>query len=146
VSGPPGCQDERGSPSSCRPRRGCQRSRHAGPKPRNETGYPYESPSLSSAEPVLDDTALVGRLRYVLAHGVKEGLVERRLFHWFNWTKRWSKRGARTRHSVWWQKRSSPPAVLRDEIEALRVVEPLKHGVHIHLNSSGKRGYRASCQ
>ncbi|MFY0578908.1 transposase [Cystobacter fuscus] len=30
-----------------------------------------------SAEPVLDDTALVGRLRYVLAHGVKEGLVER---------------------------------------------------------------------
>ena len=27
-----------------------------------------------SAEPVLDDEALVGRLRYVLAHGVKEGL------------------------------------------------------------------------
>jgi hypothetical protein len=26
-----------------------------------------------SAEPVLDDEALVGRLRYVLAHGVKEG-------------------------------------------------------------------------
>jgi REP element-mobilizing transposase RayT len=65
-----------------------------------------------SAEPVLDDTALVGRLRYVLAHGVKEGLVEkcaqwpgltclpqllgaaRRLFPWFNWTKRWSKRGS----------------------------------------------------
>ncbi|PTL85136.1 transposase [Vitiosangium sp. GDMCC 1.1324] len=65
-----------------------------------------------SAEPVLDDTALVGRLRYVLAHGVKEGLVERsaewpgltclpqllgparRLFRWFNWTKRWSKRGS----------------------------------------------------
>ena len=64
-----------------------------------------------SAEPVLDDTALVGRLRYVLAHGVKEGLVgrcaewpglsclpqllgpARRLFRWFNWTKRWSKRG-----------------------------------------------------
>ncbi|WPB77657.1 hypothetical protein KYC5002_00640 [Archangium violaceum] len=52
-----------------------------------------------------------GRLRYVLAHGVKEGLVERsdewpgltclaqllgparRLFQWFNWTKRRSKRG-----------------------------------------------------
>ncbi|MCY1078766.1 hypothetical protein [Archangium lansingense] len=30
-----------------------------------------------SAEPVLDDAALVGRLRYVLAHGVKEGLVEK---------------------------------------------------------------------
>jgi hypothetical protein len=65
-----------------------------------------------SAEPVLDDTAMVGRLRYVLAHGVKEGLVDRsaewpgltclpqllgparRLFRWFNWTKRWSKRGS----------------------------------------------------
>jgi REP element-mobilizing transposase RayT len=65
-----------------------------------------------SAEPVLDDAALVGRLRYILAHGVKEGLVEksaewpgltclpqllgpaRRLFRWFNWTKRWSKRGS----------------------------------------------------
>jgi len=63
-----------------------------------------------SAEPVLDDTAMVGRLRYVLAHGVKEGLVERceewpgltclpqllgparRMFRWFNWTKRWSGR------------------------------------------------------
>jgi hypothetical protein len=61
---------------------------------------------------VLDDEALVGRLRYVLAHGVKEGLVEksaewpgltclpqllgpaRRLFRWFNWTKRWRKRGS----------------------------------------------------
>ncbi len=31
-----------------------------------------------SAEPVLDDATLVGRLRYVLAHGVKEGLVDRR--------------------------------------------------------------------
>ncbi|WP_395845311.1 hypothetical protein [Cystobacter fuscus] len=68
-----------------------------------------------SAEPVLDDTALVGRLRYVLAHGVKEGWVEkcaqwpgltclpqlqgaaRRLFHGFNWTKRWSKRGSGSR-------------------------------------------------
>jgi REP element-mobilizing transposase RayT len=65
-----------------------------------------------SAEPVLDDAALVGRLRYVLAHGVKEGLVERsaewpgltclpqllgparRLFQWFNWTKGWSKKGS----------------------------------------------------
>ncbi|WPB79942.1 transposase [Archangium violaceum] len=65
-----------------------------------------------SAEPVLDDTALVGRLRYVLAHGVKEGLVQRsaewpgltclaqllgparRVFQWFNWTKRRSKRGS----------------------------------------------------
>jgi hypothetical protein len=61
---------------------------------------------------ILDDEALVGRLRYVLAHGVKERLVERsaewpgltclpqllgparRLFQWFNWTRRWSKRGS----------------------------------------------------
>ncbi len=27
------------------------------------------------AEPVLDDEALIGRLRYIIAHGVKEGLV-----------------------------------------------------------------------
>lgn len=68
-----------------------------------------------SAEPVLDDEALVGRLRYVLAHGVKEGLVDRcaewpgltclpqllgearRRFRWFNWTKRWSKRTSEDR-------------------------------------------------
>jgi len=77
-----------------------------------------------SAEPVLDDAALVGRLRYVLAHGVKEGLVERstewpgltclpqwlgparRLFPWFNWTKRWSRSedmaGARGRFAEQW--------------------------------------------
>jgi REP element-mobilizing transposase RayT len=63
-----------------------------------------------SAEPVLDDDAMVGRLRYILGHGVKEGLVRRcrewpglscleqlwgqavRRFHWFDWTKR-CKRG-----------------------------------------------------
>jgi REP element-mobilizing transposase RayT len=62
-----------------------------------------------SAELVLDDEALVGRLRYILAHGVKEGLVERcaewpgltclpqllgparRIFRWFNWTRRCSR-------------------------------------------------------
>jgi len=60
-----------------------------------------------SAEPVIDDEAMVGRLRYILSHGVKEGLVRRcsewpglscvaqllghrvRRFHWFNWTARW---------------------------------------------------------
>ena len=30
-----------------------------------------------AAEPILDETALLGRLRYVLSHGVKEGLVRR---------------------------------------------------------------------
>ena len=28
------------------------------------------------SEPVLDDDALIGRLRYILAHGVKEGLID----------------------------------------------------------------------
>ncbi|MFY0581506.1 transposase [Cystobacter fuscus] len=81
-----------------------------------------------SAEPVLDDTALVGRLRYVLAHGVKEGLVEkstewpgltclpqllgpaRRLFQWFNWTKRWSKRGSEDRRERQDASRSNGPS------------------------------------
>ena len=63
-----------------------------------------------SAEPVLDDPALIGRVRYLLAHGVKEGLVRtcrewpglsslsqmlggpRRTFRWFNWTRRWRAR------------------------------------------------------
>lgn len=63
-----------------------------------------------SAEPVLDDEALVGRIRYILSHGVKEGLVascgewpglnslsmmldgEARRFRWFHWSDRWRKR------------------------------------------------------
>jgi REP element-mobilizing transposase RayT len=59
-----------------------------------------------SAQPVLDDAALLEKVRYVLAHGVKEGLVRRcaewpglsalplmrdgkpRAFRWLNWTRR----------------------------------------------------------
>ena len=66
-----------------------------------------------SAEPVLDDEALFGRVRYILAHGVKEGLVRRcrdwpglnclrqmvgshrRQFRWFDWTRRWRARARR---------------------------------------------------
>ena len=62
-----------------------------------------------SAEPVLDDEALLGRFKYILAHGVKEGLVRRveewpvlsslqlllsdsaREYSWFNWSRRWVK-------------------------------------------------------
>jgi len=65
-----------------------------------------------SAEPVLDDAALEGRVRYILAHGVKEGLVRRcqdwpglsslRMmldgapceFSWFGWSQRWGNRNA----------------------------------------------------
>jgi len=63
-----------------------------------------------SAEPVLDDEALLGRIRYILSHGVKEGLVatpeewpglsclsmmldgEPRRFRWFQWSDRWRER------------------------------------------------------
>jgi REP element-mobilizing transposase RayT len=59
-----------------------------------------------SAEPILDQTALLERVRYLLSHGVKEGLVRRcrdwpglsclsflldgksRTFRWFDWTRR----------------------------------------------------------
>lgn len=59
-----------------------------------------------SAQPLLDDVALLDKVRYVLAHGVKEGLVRRcsewpglsalplmrdgqpRTFRWLNWTRR----------------------------------------------------------
>jgi hypothetical protein len=60
-----------------------------------------------SAEPILKDDALIGRMRYLLGHGVKEGLVESaeawpgltclpelahgvtRLFPWYDRTKQW---------------------------------------------------------
>jgi REP element-mobilizing transposase RayT len=63
-----------------------------------------------SAEPVLDEDALLGRIRYILSHGVKEGLVascrewpglsslsmmldgEPRRFRWFHWSDRWRER------------------------------------------------------
>lgn len=63
-----------------------------------------------SAEPVLDEEALLGRIRYMLSHGVKEGLVascqewpgvsslsmmldgEPRRFRWFHWSDRWRER------------------------------------------------------
>jgi REP element-mobilizing transposase RayT len=63
-----------------------------------------------SAEPVLDDAALIGRLKYILSHGVKERLVDKcadwpgisclplltgvasRAYRWFDWTRRWNKR------------------------------------------------------
>jgi REP element-mobilizing transposase RayT len=63
-----------------------------------------------SAEPVLDAEALIGRLRYILSQGVKDGLVRRcrewpglsclrmlvrgsrKSFLWFAWSKRWTSR------------------------------------------------------
>jgi REP element-mobilizing transposase RayT len=72
-----------------------------------------------SAEPVLDDEALFGRVRYILSHGVKEHLVRRcaewpgltslsqmlgppcRAFRWFNWTRRWTARNSVAGASRW---------------------------------------------
>lgn len=69
--------------------------------------------SRYSAEPVLDEGALLGRVRYILSHGVKEGLVRScrdwpglsslpeflgkadRSFRWFNWSRRWTVRSGR---------------------------------------------------
>ena len=63
-----------------------------------------------SAEPVLDDEALLGRIRYILSHGVKEGYVATcrdwpglsslsmmledvpRRYRWFHWSDRWNER------------------------------------------------------
>jgi len=66
-----------------------------------------------SSEPVLDEGALLARVRYVLSHGVKEGLVRHcdewpglsclpellgkppRVFSWFDWSKRWEARSGK---------------------------------------------------
>src|SRR5262249_54095988 len=66
-----------------------------------------------SAQPVLDEAAFLDRVRSLLAHGVKEGLVRRchewpglsslapmrdgkpRVYQWFNWTRRSSGNGLR---------------------------------------------------
>src|SRR5262249_20783571 len=67
-----------------------------------------------SAEPVLDEEALLSRLRYILAHGVKEGFVRTswewpglnslpelfgkspRTFRWFDWSRRWLARSGKS--------------------------------------------------
>lgn len=91
-----------------------------------------------TATPILDDASLEDRVRYVVAHGVKEGLVSRtidwaglhcseqlqdgapRTFAWFDWTKRWATRD-----------RSGAPMAARWEpdnarLETLRIA-PLPH-------------------
>ena len=87
-----------------------------------------------SAEPVLDDEALVERLRYVLAQGVKDGLVRRcrdwpglsclrmlvrgsrRTFLWFGWSNRWKARNDQAStdrfHPRWAERETLELAVL----------------------------------
>jgi hypothetical protein len=67
--------------------------------------WQIQGKTLFSAEPILDEDALLGRMRYIFSHGVKEGLVEtpeqwpgltsipeivhglKRLFPWYDWSK-----------------------------------------------------------
>jgi REP element-mobilizing transposase RayT len=77
-----------------------------------------------AAEPVLDHAAMEGRLRYILSHGVKEGLVQKprdwpgltclpqllgqamKVFRFFHWRKRWKSgalvEGGEDRYSEKW--------------------------------------------
>jgi REP element-mobilizing transposase RayT len=83
-----------------------------------------------SAEPVLDDEALFGRVRYILSHGVKEHLVRKcaewpgltslslmlrrpgRTFRWFNWTRRCA-----ARHGPEGARRFSPKWAEAEELQ-----------------------------
>lgn len=85
-----------------------------------------------SAEPILDEPALEGMVRYAVAHGVKEGLVARaedweglhcaaqlrdgqpRVFRWHDWTRRWNARRAEgaKEESRWGEKFSKPVTLL----------------------------------
>ncbi len=87
-----------------------------------------------SAEPVLDEEALVERVGYILAQGVKEGLVRkcrdwpglsclrmlvhgsRRTFRWFAWSRRWKDRksaaAANLFHERWAETETLELAVL----------------------------------
>lgn len=94
-----------------------------------------------TASPILDEAALEERLRYVLAHGVKEGLVARvsdweglhcaeqvmdekpRRFRWFNWTLRWQ--GRRRRDDPREPTLSRYNESLAEMVEL--VLEPLPH-------------------
>lgn len=81
-----------------------------------------------SAEPILDDSALERSVRYVVANGVKEGLVARaveweglhcaaqfadqqsRVYQWYDWTRRWNARRSdgQAAGSRWSEKFSQP--------------------------------------
>ena len=84
-----------------------------------------------SAEPVLDDEAAVGRLRYLLAHGVKEGLVRTpeecpglsclpllrsekpKVELHFHWAKRWRKGALVKGGEDKWNKRWAEEVLLK---------------------------------
>jgi REP element-mobilizing transposase RayT len=103
-----------------------------------------------SAEPILDDTALLERVRYVLSHGVKEGLVRRcrdwpglsclplmldgqpRSFRWFNWTRRVSGNARRVKRALLDDRWAEPEELRLTPLPsaALRTVNRLRRFVN----------------
>jgi REP element-mobilizing transposase RayT len=115
-----------------------------------------------SAEPVLDDEALLGRIRYILSHGVKEGLVAScrewpgltslammldgrpRPFRWFHWSDRWKQRKAGKPCSRFDEKcarteelvlRTVPHPAFRDARTRRQLLERLVQGIEEQWSS-----------
>ncbi|HET9036085.1 MAG TPA: transposase [Myxococcaceae bacterium] len=115
-----------------------------------------------SAEPVLDDEALLGRIRYILSHGVKEGLVAScrewpgltslammldgrpRPFLWFHWSDRWKQRKAGKPCSRFDEKcarteelvlRTVPHPAFRDARTRRQLLERLVQGIEEQWSS-----------
>jgi len=119
-----------------------------------------------SAEPVLDEEALLGRIRYILSHGVKEGLVatcrewpglsslsmmldgKPRRFRWFQWSDRWRERKHGKPCARFDEKCSSteqlvlspvPHPAFRDAGSLRQLLERLIQGVQDHAAALHKR-------
>jgi len=119
-----------------------------------------------SAEPVLDEEALLGRIRYILSHGVKEGLVAScqewpglsslsmmldggpRRFRWFHWSDRWRERKL-GKPCARFDERCSrieemvlaqiPHPAFRDTHSRRHMLEKLPHAIHEHGAALHKR-------
>jgi REP element-mobilizing transposase RayT len=95
-----------------------------------------------SAEPILDDAALLGRVRYVVSHGVKEGLVRRcrdwpglsclplmldgstKTFRWFNWTRRTSGNSRRANRALLDERWAEPEHLRLTPLPNVALQEP----------------------
>ena len=98
--------------------------------------------SRYSAEPILDDAALLGRVRYVVSHGVKEGLVRRcrdwpglsclplmldgstKTFRWFNWTRRTSGNSRRANRALLDERWAEPEHLRLTPLPNVALQEP----------------------
>jgi hypothetical protein len=121
-----------------------------------------------SAEPVLDDEALLGRIRYIFSHGVKEGLVPSCLdwpgltslammldreprFRWFSWSDRWKWRRNRKPCPRFDERCSSdeklvltpvPHPAFRDPDSRRRIVEQLIESIEEHWRAVHHNEFR----